>query len=73
MSRRLGEHGRVLVRVLVGIDGTPLKAELKQSSGFDRLDQTALDTIMTWRFVPGQRAGVKEAMWAVVPLQFVLE
>ena len=73
MSRRLGEHGRVLVRVLVGIDGKPQKAELKQSSGFDRLDQTALDTIMTWRFVPGQRAGVKEAMWAVVPLQFILE
>ena len=73
LSRRLGEQGRVLVRVLIEPDGRPSKAELQESSGYDRLDQTALQTVMRWRFVPGKRAGVPEAMWFSVPIQFVLE
>jgi protein TonB len=44
-SKRLGEQGKVLVRVLIGTDGTAHKAEIKQSSGFDRLDQAALTTV----------------------------
>jgi periplasmic protein TonB len=73
MSKRLGEHGRVTVRVYVGADGLPQKSELKQSSGFDRLDRVALETVMNWRFVPGQRSGTALAMWALVPFNFVLE
>jgi protein TonB len=73
ISRRLGEQGKVLVRVLIGADGAPQKAELRQSSGFDRLDQAALATAMRWRYVPGKRAGVPEAMWFTVPMIFVLE
>ncbi|WP_210545763.1 energy transducer TonB [Rhodoferax sp. PAMC 29310] len=73
LSKRLGEQGKVVVRVLIGIDGTAQKTELKQSSGFDRLDQTALTTVLRWRYVPGKRAGVPEAMWFNVPISFVLE
>ena len=73
MSKRLGEQGKVQVRVLIGTDGTAQKAEIKQSSGFDRLDQVALTTVQKWRYVPGKRGGVAEAMWFVVPINFVLE
>lgn len=73
ISKRLGEQGKVIVRVLIGLDGLPQKAEIKQSSHFDRLDQVALATVMRWRFVPGKRGGVPEAMWCQVPLNFVLE
>jgi protein TonB len=73
MSKRLGEQGRILVRVLIGVDGTAKEAQLKQSSGFDRLDQAALDTVRKWRYVPGKRGGVPEAMWFTVPINFVLE
>jgi protein TonB len=73
MSKRLGEQGKVVVRVLIGLDGTAQKAEIKQSSGFDRLDQSALATVLRWRYVPGKRAGVAEAMWFNVPINFVLE
>ncbi len=73
LSKRLGEQGKVVVRVLIGADGTPQKAEIRQSSGFDRLDQAALSTVMRWRYVPGKRAGVPEAMWYQVPINFVLE
>lgn len=73
MSRRLGEQGQVLLRVWVEADGRPAKVEIGHSSGFDRLDRTALQAVQRWRFVPGQRAGLPEAMWTEVPLQFVLE
>jgi protein TonB len=73
MSKRLGEQGKVIVRVLIGIDGTAQKAEIRQSSGFDRLDQAALATTQRWRYVPGKRGGVAEAMWFNVPINFVLE
>ncbi|MDB5872156.1 MAG: tonB [Ramlibacter sp.] len=73
LSKRLGEQGKVELRVLIGADGMPQKAELAKSSGFDRLDQAALATILKWRFVPGKRGGVPEAAWAHVPIDFVLE
>lgn len=72
-SRRAGEQGKVVVRVLIGADGVARDAELRQSSGFDRLDRAALETVRTWRYVPGKRNGVPEAMWFNVPINFVLE
>ena len=73
MSKRLGEQGKVVVRVLIAIDGTAQKAEIRQSSGFDRLDQAALATTLRWRYLPGKRGGMAEAMWFNVPINFVLE
>lgn len=73
MSKRLGEQGKVVVRVLIGVDGLVQKAEIRQSSGFERLDQAALMTAQRWRYVPGKRGGVAEAMWFNVPINFVLE
>ena len=72
-SRRLNEQGQVVIRVFVATDGSPQQGEIKTSSGFDRLDQEALRTVMRWRFVPGQRFGTPEAMWFNVPVNFVLE
>lgn len=73
LSRRMGEQGKVVVRVLIGIDGKAQKAEINTSSGFERLDRAALDTVLRWRYVPGKRGGVAEAMWFNVPINFVLE
>ena len=73
LSKRLGEQGLVVVRVLIGADGLPVKSEVRQSSGFERLDLAALATTLKWRYVPGTRAGRPEAMWFNVPINFVLE
>lgn len=73
MSKRLGEQGKVLVRVLIGADGRAQDAQVNRSSGYDRLDRVALDTVLQWRYVPGKRGGVPEAMWFIVPINFVLE
>jgi protein TonB len=73
LSKRMGEQGKVIVRVLIGVDGAAQKAEVRQSSGFERLDQAALNTVLKWRYVPGKRGGVAEEMWFNVPINFVLE
>jgi protein TonB len=61
------------VRVLIGADGLPQRAELKKSSGFDRLDRSALDYVMKCRYKPGSVNGVPQAMWKDAPVNFVLE
>lgn len=73
ISKQLGEQGKVVVRVLIGVDGSAQNAEIRQSSGYPRLDQAALETVLRWRYVPGKRGGVAEAMWFNVPITFVLE
>ena len=73
VSRRLNEQGKSVIRVMIGVDGLPKDATIAKSSGFDRLDQAALATVMRWRFVPGKRGGVSEDMWFNVPINWVLE
>jgi periplasmic protein TonB len=73
LSRRLNEQGKTIVRVLIGVDGQPQRAGVSKSSGFSRLDDEALAVVMRWRFVPGKRGGVAEAMWFNVPITWVLE
>lgn len=73
ISRRLNEQGLVILRVFINTQGQAEKTELYQSSGHKRLDDSAQRTVAQWRFVPGTRNGVPQAMWFNVPIQFVLE
>lgn len=73
ISRRMGEQGKVMLRVYVNAQGLPEQIELHKSSGFERLDKAAMDAVRRWKFVPGKRNGVAEAMWNIVPINFVLE
>jgi protein TonB len=73
LSKRLREEGKVVVRVLIGIDGLPKEAKVVQSSGYERLDNAAYNAVMGWRYVPGKRGGVPTAMNFDVPLIFELK
>ena len=72
LSARLGETGRTVYKVWIGVDGKPQRAELVSSSGFPRLDKAAYDTVMAWRYVPGMRNGVAETMAVNVPIHWEL-
>jgi periplasmic protein TonB len=63
MSRRLGEQGAVRLRVLITTEGRAARVELIQSSGYARLDQSAIQAIRSWRFIPAQRAGQPIEAW----------
>ena len=73
ISKRLGEQGTVGLRVLVGIDGSAQKVEVLRSSGYDRLDRAAFAAALKWRYKPGRRGGVPEAMWTQTSVIFSLE
>lgn len=72
-SRRLGEEGRVVLRVHVDPEGHATKIEIKSSSGFPRLDAAAQDAVARWRFVPARRGDEPIAAWVLVPIVFSLE
>lgn len=72
LSRRMGEHGRVLLRVHVTPDGNAAQIEIRESSGFERLDKAARDTVQRWRFVPARQGDRGVAAWVLVPISFSL-
>lgn len=72
LSRRFGEEGRVMLRVLVDAQGRPQVVEVGRSSGFARLDQAAVQAVERWHFVPAQRGGQTVSEWVVVPIVFSL-
>lgn len=73
LSRRLGEQGRVVLRVLVDINGSAGQVEVRASSGSERLDESARATVSRWKFVPAKRGGEPFAEWVLVPVSFKLE
>lgn len=72
LSRRVGEQGRVLLRVLVDVNGVPASIELSASSGSARLDQSALEAVKRWKFVPARKGELPVSAWVVVPILFSL-
>lgn len=72
-SRRLGEEGKVVLRVFVSAEGEAKRVEVKHSSGFQRLDQAAEEAVARWRFVPAKRGEQAVTAWVVVPIVFSLK
>jgi protein TonB len=72
LSRRMGEQGRVLLRVYVLADGNAGQVEIRESSGYERLDRAARDTVARWRFVPARQGDKAVAGWVLVPVSFSL-
>jgi protein TonB len=73
LSKRMGEQGKVVVRVWIDTEGVASQASVQTHSGFERLDRAAVNTVLGWRYVPGKRAGAPQAMWFDVPINWVLQ
>lgn len=73
LSRRLGEAGTVHLDVLVNPDGSVAQLVLAKSSGYPRLDRSAIETVQSsWKFEPAREGGKPVAAWVSVPIQFTL-
>lgn len=72
MSRRLGEQGKVMLNVLVSVTGSPETVEILKSSGFERLDEAALNAVKHWRFEPARKGGKAVSAYVHVPMPFSL-
>ncbi len=72
LSRRIGEEGRVLLRVLVAASGAAESVEIEAGSGSVRLDQAAMAAVKKWRFIPAKRDKEPVSAFVIVPIQFTL-
>ncbi len=72
-ERRAEREGRVVVRVLVGIDGRVKQVE-RVSATTDAFYRATLDRALAkWRFKPATRDGVPVEAWRSMALTFVLQ
>lgn len=65
-------EGLVYLRVYVTPDGRCGNLNLQRSSGHDVLDESAMEAVRKWKFVPGKRGGSPIASWVTVPIEFHL-
>jgi protein TonB len=73
LSRRMGEEGKVILRVSVNPQGSADVVEVRSSSGSNRLDESALKTVRNWKFIPAKRGDTAVQSWVLVPIIFKLE
>lgn len=72
MSRRLREQGTVVLEVLILANGSVGDVKISQSSGFKRLDDTAVKAVRKWRYAPARRGDEAIDYWYLQPLEFAL-
>lgn len=73
VARRMGYHGKVMINVEVLADGNVGQALLYASSGYQVLDNAALQAVKGWHFTPARQAGRAVTKWFIVPINFTLE
>jgi periplasmic protein TonB len=72
MSRRAGEEGRVLMKVLVSAEGGAEDVQIEKSSGSDRLDNAAINAVKKWQFIPAKKNNQPLSAYVLVPIKFSL-
>lgn len=73
LSRKLREEGKALLLVQVSARGEAESVQIKQGSGFFRLDEAAVNAVRKWRFIPARRGTESVASSVVVPVVFRLD
>lgn len=73
ISRRMGEEGKVILRVLVNENGHPERIDVRQSSGSARLDEAARQAASRSLFKPHLEDGKAVAVYALVPINFSIQ
>jgi len=70
LARAAGAEGRVLVRLLIGVDGRVRRAEIEQSAPL--FDDAAIVATRQWTFTPAKANGHPVMVWIRIPVQFSL-
>ena len=71
-SRKAREEGTVQLRAVVGVEGSAKEVSVAQSSGYARLDESALEALRKWRFMPAKQGDKLIEGVIVVPITFSL-
>ncbi|MFB3147948.1 MAG: energy transducer TonB [Thermodesulfobacteriota bacterium] len=72
-ARKRGFEGEVKLKVFVLKNGKVGKIEITRPSGHEMLDQSALEAVKDWVFIPGKENGREISSWVTVPITFQLK
>jgi len=72
ISRRLNEEGKVVLNVCVSLTGLVENLRLEKTSGYQRLDDIALETVKKWKFIPAKNHDRDINACYLLPVQFIL-
>lgn len=72
-SRRMGEQGSVHLRLCIGSHGFVESVRLSQSSGYQNLDRSAIETVKAWRFSALSATSENISECYQLPIHFQLE
>lgn len=72
-ARKRGYEGEVKLKVFVLENGKVGKIEIIRPSGYEILDESALEAVRKWLFVPGRENGREISSWVTVPITFQLK
>jgi TonB family protein len=72
ISRRLSEEGKVVLNVCVSLSGLVEKLKLEKTSGYQRLDDIAIETVKKWKFIPAKIQDRDINACYLLPVQFIL-
>lgn len=72
-SRRMGEQGSVHLRLCIGAHGFVESVGLTQSSGYQNLDRSAIETVKAWKFSALTTASENAFECYQLPIHFQLE
>jgi TonB family protein len=70
LAQTNGETGDVVIGVLVGSSGRPMKLRVDQSSGFSDLDNAAIEGAANWHYLPAIVNGDTSTSWMKVKIHF---
>lgn len=73
VAQRMGWQGRVVLNVEVSASGWPHQIKLQQSSGYEMLDNAALEAVRRWHFEPARQYGEPVKKWFLIPITFNLK
>jgi protein TonB len=73
IARSRGWQGKVTLRVEVSEEGQVVGVAVEQSCGHESLDESAVEAVKQWRFVPAKRAEINVASAVLVPIIFTLQ
>ncbi len=72
MSKRMGEQGKVVLRILISENGKPDQVQVQTSSGFSRLDEAGRQAGLRVLFKPHLEDGRAVPVYVLLPLNFQL-
>lgn len=72
IAKSRGWQGKVMLRVQVTTDGKSESVAIEHSSGHEILDESAVEAVKQWQFIPAKRGETPVSSSVIVPIIFTL-